>query len=107
MYHVPQKYLKMNLKEFLISIGRLPDNEDLEGNYNKMDQKSAIPPKDNQINKYKTIGDIFDYYKENGNESLPDNIQINVPGWPGRPFKGESAIFNKKLTNKKIYKNEI
>jgi hypothetical protein len=44
---------------------------------------------------YKTIGDIIDYYKEQGNESLPDNIQINAPGWPGRPFKGKAAIFNK------------
>jgi hypothetical protein len=84
----------MNLKEFLISIGRLPDNEDLDGNYSEKDQESAMAPKETQTNVYRTIGDIIDYYKEQGNESLPDNIQINAPGWPGRPFKGKAAIFN-------------
>jgi len=53
----------MNLKEFLISIGRLPDNKNLEGNYNEKDQESAIAPKETQTNVYRTIGDIIDYYR--------------------------------------------
>jgi hypothetical protein len=91
-----EKQLIMNLKEYLISIGRLPDNKNSKGNYSKKDQESAIAPKEEQTYKYKTIGDIIDYYKENGNESLPDNVQINIPGWPGRPFKGKAAIFNER-----------
>jgi hypothetical protein len=47
------------------------------------------------ISEYKTIGYVLDYYNQRGYKHLPDNIQINVPGWPGRPFKGKAAIFNK------------
>jgi len=46
--------------------------------------------------KYQTIGDIIDYYKAKGLDNLPDNVQINAPGWPGRPFQGKAAIFNKR-----------
>ncbi len=45
--------------------------------------------------KHQTIGDVFDLLKKKY-KSLPPNVQINIPGWPGRPFKGRAAIFNKR-----------
>lgn len=49
----------------------------------------------NIMPEYKTIGYVLDYLKAKGHDHLPDNVQINAPGWPGRPLKGQSAIFNK------------
>lgn len=43
----------------------------------------AAPPKEEETaeSKYKTVGDIFDYYKNRGYKSLPKNIKICIPGW--------------------------
>jgi len=100
----------MNLKEFLISIGRLPNDKGLTEKDNKKNQGLTDISEGNTVSesnkRYNTLGEIFDYYKQRDYNSLPDNIQINVPGWPGRPFKGKQR-FLIDITNKSQYTNEI
>jgi len=63
----------MELKNFLISIGRLKA-EDEPDTTNKSDESDAIK-------EMQTVGEIFDLLKKRYKQ-MPDRFTINVPGWP-------------------------
>ena len=68
----------MELKNFLISIGRLKA-EDEPDTTNKSDELDAIK-------EMQTVGEIFDLLKGRYKQ-VPANFQINVPGWPANNYR--------------------
>lgn len=74
----------MNLKEYLISIGRLPEPEE--------EQNAKV---ENQILEkeleYQNIGEFFNLLRLR-HKSFPDNIQINIPGWEGNPIRRKQEL---------------
>lgn len=70
----------MNLKEYLISIGRLTEPE--------ANEENQIPE---NLGEYQTIGEFFDLLKLR-HKSFPDNIQVNISGWEGNPIRRKQEL---------------
>lgn len=72
--------IKYNYETFALLEKDKSDKPTVE---NCQDQIKKDPPKNEEPvrTKYKTIGDIFDYYYNRGYKSLPPNVSINFPGW--------------------------
>ncbi len=74
----------MNLREYLVSIGRMPQEAEHQLLRTENEQnKHVLGLEENRNGErtsqpLKTIGDIFDYYKALGHKSLPANVQINA-----------------------------
>jgi hypothetical protein len=89
----------MSLKEFLISIGRLPkDGDSLKEDHQQTDDAINISEgqeKSGSDVKMQMIGDVFDIYKKLGYDKLPDYVQINAPGWQGNPSPCEVPDHNR------------
>jgi hypothetical protein len=63
----------MNLKEYLISIGRLPENVSSE---RETEESFSKEPKN------QTIGEVFDLMKEKYEDKLPANfLGVNAENW--------------------------
>ena len=62
--------------------------------YNEITENSST---DNGKNKksFQTIGEIFDCYRQLGYDKLPDDVQINAPGWLGNPSQWEVSDHNR------------
>jgi len=56
-------------------------NDFSETEIKKLEETDVLADENSQVSKYKTFGDIFDYYKSRGNKSLPKNLRISIPGW--------------------------
>lgn len=56
-------------------------NDFSETEIKKLEETDVLADENSQASKYKTFGDIFDYYKSRGNKSLPKNLRISIPGW--------------------------
>jgi hypothetical protein len=94
--HATQKKVNMTIKEYLESIGRIqPDESAITSN---MDESRNDMPSQEESNdgidySEQSVGQVFDMLKARY-KAFPGNIQINVQGWPGRPFEGKYEPFN-------------
>lgn len=65
----------MDLKEFLISIGRLPREEKTLDNLKHDDSELLQADDESTSTKYQTVGEMYNYYKKLGYEKVPYNAQ--------------------------------
>ncbi len=86
----------MKLKEYLESIGRIgPTDSAIKSN--RVESRENIPCQEENTDHIdqseQNVGQVFDMLKARY-KTFPANIQINVQGWPGRPFEGNYEHFN-------------
>ncbi len=86
----------MILKEYLESIGRIrPTESSIKSSM--VESQKNIPYQaenaDHIDQSEQSVGQVFDMLKARY-KTFPANIQINVQGWPGRPFEGKYEHFN-------------
>lgn len=86
----------MILKEYLESIGRIrPTESSIKSSM--IESQKNIPYQaenaDHIDQSEQSVGQVFDMLKARY-KTFPANIQINVQGWPGRPFEGKYEHFN-------------
>jgi len=86
----------MILKEYLESIGRIrPTDSTIKSN--RVESQGNITCQEENTDQIdqseQSVGQVFDMLKARY-KTFPANIQINVQGWPGRPFEGKYEHFN-------------